>query len=67
VGIVSNGRQLPLLCGSARALATVAYVEFDLEAIFDGELFRVVTERRSAIDDAGIDPLAPRCHVSQRG
>jgi methylase of polypeptide subunit release factors len=37
-GIVSNGRQLRLLRDSS-ALATSAYVEFDLEAIFDGELF----------------------------
>ncbi|WP_214407391.1 Eco57I restriction-modification methylase domain-containing protein [Pseudonocardia lacus] len=37
-GIVSNGRQLRLLRDS-NALATAAYVEFDLEAIFDGELF----------------------------
>lgn len=37
-GIVSNGRQLRLLRDS-NALATSAYVEFDLEAIFDGELF----------------------------
>ncbi|MER7433965.1 DNA methyltransferase [Pseudonocardia alni] len=37
-GIVSNGRQLRLLRDS-NALATAAYLEFDLEAIFDGELF----------------------------
>ncbi|MEZ5151987.1 Eco57I restriction-modification methylase domain-containing protein [Rhodococcus zopfii] len=37
-GIVSNGRQLRLLRDS-NALATAAYVEFDLESIFDGELF----------------------------
>ena len=37
-GIVSNGRRLRLLRDST-ALATAAYVEFDLEAIFDGELF----------------------------
>lgn len=37
-GIVTNGRQLRLLRDSS-ALATAAYVEFDLEAIFDGELF----------------------------
>ncbi len=37
-GILSNGRQLRLLRDS-NALATSAYVEFDLEAIFDGELF----------------------------
>ncbi|MDN5853096.1 MAG: SAM-dependent DNA methyltransferase, partial [Actinomycetia bacterium] len=36
--IVSNGRRLRLLRDS-NALATAAYVEFDLEAIFDGELF----------------------------
>ena len=37
-GVLTNGRQLRLLRDSS-ALATAAYVEFDLEAIFDGELF----------------------------
>ncbi|MFI2712228.1 Eco57I restriction-modification methylase domain-containing protein [Micromonospora sp. NPDC018662] len=37
-GLLTNGRQLRLLRDS-NALATAAYVEFDLEAIFDGELF----------------------------
>jgi hypothetical protein len=37
-GILSNGRQLRLLRDS-NALATVSYLEFDLESIFDGELF----------------------------
>ena len=37
-GVLSNGRQLRLLRDSS-AFATAAYVEFDLEAIFDGELF----------------------------
>jgi len=36
--VLSNGRQLRLLRDS-NALATASYVEFDLEAIFDGELF----------------------------
>lgn len=36
--IVTNGRQIRLLRDS-NALATASYVEFDLEAIFDGELF----------------------------
>lgn len=36
--MVTNGRRLRLLRDSS-ALATSAYVEFDLEAIFDGELF----------------------------
>jgi hypothetical protein len=36
--VVTNGRQLRLLRDSS-ALATAAYVEFDLEAVFDGELF----------------------------
>lgn len=36
--VLSNGRQLRLLRDSS-ALATSSYVEFDLEAIFDGELF----------------------------
>ncbi|WP_306356169.1 MULTISPECIES: Eco57I restriction-modification methylase domain-containing protein [unclassified Nocardia] len=37
-GILTNGRQLRLLRDSS-SFATAAYVEFDLEAIFDGELF----------------------------
>lgn len=37
-GVLTNGRQLRLLRDSS-ALATAAYVEFDLESIFDGELF----------------------------
>ncbi|MGW4682375.1 Eco57I restriction-modification methylase domain-containing protein [Micromonospora taraxaci] len=37
-GVLTNGRQLRLLRDSS-AMATAAYVEFDLEAIFDGELF----------------------------
>ncbi|MEV7724863.1 DNA methyltransferase [Streptomyces sp. NPDC087917] len=36
--LLSNGRQIRLLRDS-NALTTVSYVEFDLEAIFDGELF----------------------------
>ncbi|MCX5314787.1 DNA methyltransferase [Streptomyces sp. NBC_00154] len=36
--VLTNGRRLRLLRDSS-ALATAAYVEFDLEAIFDGELF----------------------------
>ncbi|MER5790224.1 DNA methyltransferase [Streptomyces sp. NPDC001980] len=36
--LLTNGRQLRLLRDSS-ALATTSYVEFDLEAIFDGELF----------------------------
>ncbi|MBB6119494.1 Eco57I restriction-modification methylase domain-containing protein [Nocardiopsis algeriensis] len=36
--VLTNGRQVRLLRDSS-ALATAAYVEFDLEAIFDGELF----------------------------
>ncbi|MFG3031709.1 Eco57I restriction-modification methylase domain-containing protein [Streptomyces sp. NPDC048253] len=36
--LLTNGRQLRLLRDS-NALATTSYVEFDLEAIFDGELF----------------------------
>ena len=37
-GIVSNGRRLRLVRDSTN-LVGAAYVEFDLEAIFDGELF----------------------------
>ncbi|WP_406516444.1 Eco57I restriction-modification methylase domain-containing protein [Streptomyces sp. NBC_00134] len=36
--ILTNGRRVRLLRDSS-AMATAAYVEFDLEAIFDGELF----------------------------
>ncbi|PZT77519.1 MULTISPECIES: Eco57I restriction-modification methylase domain-containing protein [unclassified Streptomyces] len=36
--VLTNGRRVRLLRDSS-ALATAAYVEFDLEAIFDGELF----------------------------
>ncbi|WP_327417168.1 Eco57I restriction-modification methylase domain-containing protein [Streptomyces sp. NBC_01233] len=37
-GVLTNGRRLRLLRDSS-SFATAAYVEFDLEAIFDGELF----------------------------
>ncbi|MGV9844514.1 Eco57I restriction-modification methylase domain-containing protein [Streptomyces fungicidicus] len=37
-GVLTNGRQVRLLRDSS-ALATASYVEFDLEVIFDGELF----------------------------
>ncbi|CAL9384895.1 Eco57I restriction-modification methylase domain-containing protein [Streptomyces sp. enrichment culture] len=37
-GVLTNGRQVRLL-RDCSALATASYVEFDLEAIFDGELF----------------------------
>ncbi|MFG1696020.1 Eco57I restriction-modification methylase domain-containing protein [Nonomuraea sp. NPDC049309] len=37
-GVITNGRRLRLLRDSS-ALATTSYVEFNLEAIFDGELF----------------------------
>ncbi|AWS46136.1 DNA methyltransferase [Streptosporangium sp. 'caverna'] len=37
-GVLSNGRQLRILRDST-ALVGAAYVEFDLEAIFDGELY----------------------------
>ena len=37
-GVLSNGRQLRLLRDSS-ALAGAAFIEFDLEAMFDGELF----------------------------
>ncbi|WP_425827548.1 DNA methyltransferase [Streptomyces fractus] len=36
--VLTNGRRLRLLRDTS-AMATAAYVEFDLEAIFDGELF----------------------------
>ncbi|GGZ02512.1 Eco57I restriction-modification methylase domain-containing protein [Streptomyces poonensis] len=54
-GILTNGRQVRLLRDSS-ALATASYVEFDLEAIFDGELFsefvllyRLLHESRFAV------------------
>ncbi|WP_113703183.1 Eco57I restriction-modification methylase domain-containing protein [Nonomuraea lactucae] len=37
-GVITNGRRLRLLRDSS-ALATASYVEFNLEAILDGELF----------------------------
>ncbi|MGQ4485896.1 DNA methyltransferase [Streptomyces sp. SAS_281] len=37
-GVLTNGRQVRLLRDSS-ALATASYVEFDLESVFDGELF----------------------------
>ncbi|MFD6275193.1 Eco57I restriction-modification methylase domain-containing protein [Streptomyces sp. NPDC060209] len=37
-GVLTNGRQVRLLRDSS-ALATASYVEFDLESIFNGELF----------------------------
>ncbi|PRW65369.1 Eco57I restriction-modification methylase domain-containing protein [Actinopolyspora mortivallis] len=37
-GVVTNGRQVRILRDS-NALSTASYVEFDLEAIFDGDLF----------------------------
>ncbi|WP_433287785.1 Eco57I restriction-modification methylase domain-containing protein [Pseudonocardia sp. CA-142604] len=56
-GVLTNGRQLRLLRDSS-ALATASYVEFDLEAIFDGELFsefvllyRLLHVSRFAIDE----------------
>ncbi|GAA2160249.1 Eco57I restriction-modification methylase domain-containing protein [Actinomadura napierensis] len=59
--VLTNGRQLRLLRDSS-ALATAAYVEFDLEAIFDGELFsefvllyRLLHASRFAVDD-GVPP-----------
>lgn len=55
--VLTNGRQLRLLRDSS-ALATASYVEFDLEAIFDGELFsefvllyRLLHESRFEIED----------------
>ncbi|KRV50222.1 restriction endonuclease [Wenjunlia vitaminophila] len=40
--VLTNGRRLRLLRDSS-SFATAAYVEFDLEAIFDGELFSEFT------------------------
>ncbi|WP_381795508.1 Eco57I restriction-modification methylase domain-containing protein [Streptomyces niveus] len=59
-GVLTNGRQLRLLRDS-NALATASYVEFDLEAIFDGELFsefvllyRLLHVSRFEPGDAGV-------------
>ncbi|MFW6721966.1 Eco57I restriction-modification methylase domain-containing protein [Streptomyces sp. MAR4 CNY-716] len=59
-GVLTNGRQLRLLRDS-NALATASYVEFDLEAIFDGELFsefvllyRLLHVSRFETGDAGV-------------
>ncbi|REE98222.1 Eco57I restriction-modification methylase domain-containing protein [Thermomonospora umbrina] len=67
-GVLTNGRQLRLLRDST-SLATAAYVEFDLEAIFDGELFsefvllyRLLHVSRFRIDD-GAPPSS--CRLEQ--
>ncbi|WP_035736236.1 Eco57I restriction-modification methylase domain-containing protein [Glycomyces arizonensis] len=62
-GIVTNGRQVRLLRDST-AIAGTAYVEFDLETIFDNELvnefillYRLLHVSRFAVDD-GAPPSA---------
>ncbi|MGV9567134.1 Eco57I restriction-modification methylase domain-containing protein [Streptomyces sp. NPDC003480] len=57
--VLSNGRQLRLLRDST-SLAGAAYVEFDLEAIFDGELFsEFVLSIGSCTSPASKSPTGP--------
>jgi hypothetical protein len=77
-GVVSNGQQLRLLRDST-SLVGSAYVEFDLEAIFDGDLFpdfvllyRVAHASRLAVRDAETGPSsclleAWRAYGAQQG
>lgn len=60
--VLSNGRKLRLLRDST-SLVGSAYVEFDLEAIFDGELFadfvvmyRIAHASRLAVRDESVGP-----------
>ncbi|PZT77670.1 MULTISPECIES: Eco57I restriction-modification methylase domain-containing protein [unclassified Streptomyces] len=59
-GVLTNGRQVRLLRDSS-ALATASYVEFDLEAIFDGELFSefVLLYRLLHVSRFAVAPDAP--------
>ncbi|MEU1603381.1 Eco57I restriction-modification methylase domain-containing protein [Micromonospora matsumotoense] len=61
-GIVANGQRLRLLRDST-SLVGIAYLEFDLEAIFEGDLFpdfvllyRVAHASRLAVRDAAAGP-----------
>jgi Eco57I restriction-modification methylase len=55
-GIVSNGRQLRLLRDS-KALSGAAYIEFDLEAIFDGELYSEFLLLFALLHESRFEPL----------
>ena len=55
-GILSNGRQLRLLRDST-ALVGSAYVEFDLEAIFDGELYSEFLLLFALVHESRFEPL----------
>ncbi|MFJ4500299.1 Eco57I restriction-modification methylase domain-containing protein [Streptomyces sp. NPDC088864] len=67
-GILTNGRQVRLLRDSS-ALATASYVEFDLEAVFDGELFSefVLLYRLLHVSRFAVEPGAPAtgCRLEQ--
>jgi N-6 DNA Methylase len=56
-GLLSNGRRLRILRDSA-ALVGSAYVEFDLEAIFDGELYSDFTLLFALAHSSRFEPLA---------
>ena len=56
-GVLSNGRLLRILRDSA-ALVGSAYVEFDLEAIFDGELYSDFTLLFALLHSSRFEPLA---------
>ena len=56
-GLLSNGRLLRILRDSA-ALVGSAYVEFDLEAIFDGELYSDFTLLFALVHSSRFEPLA---------
>ena len=55
-GILSNGRQLRLLRDS-NALVGSAYVEFDLESIFDGELYSEFLLLFALVHESRFEPL----------
>lgn len=56
-GLLSNGRLLRVLRDSA-ALVGSAYVEFDLEAIFDGGLYSDFTKLFALVHSSRFEPLA---------
>jgi Eco57I restriction-modification methylase len=56
-GVLSNGRVLRIMRDSA-ALVGSAYVEFDLEAIFDGELYSDFTLLFALVHSSRFEPLA---------
>jgi hypothetical protein len=56
-GLLSNGRLLRILRDSA-ALVGSAYLEFDLEAIFDGELYSDFTLLFALVHSSRFEPIA---------